>query len=94
MEVSEEEANKRLEQERNHNESPIKNSYGAVQGDDLKTHLLDKQPVNQNDKYVINNETVEKRELETPKAGINPGTRNMQNKSLVDLQESKKNEKA
>lgn len=59
--------------------SPIKNAYGGVQQDDLKAHLLENQEhtENNNDKYVINNETIEKRELETPKAGNNPGTRNM-----------------
>lgn len=55
-----------------------KHSHKEVQQQEIKTPLLaDQQEQNANAKYVIQNETIEKRELETPKAGVNPGTRTM-----------------
>jgi hypothetical protein len=89
IEASESEANKRLEQEKlkaaaaysepQSHASPQKHAHDMIEKEDLKTHLLAEPTIeeNNNAKYVINNETVEKRELETPKAGLNPGTRNM-----------------
>ena len=87
IEASESEANKRLEQEKlkgaapyeEPHVSPQKHAHDLIEKEDLKTYLLAEPQTteNNNAKYVINNETIEKRELETPKSGLNPGTRNM-----------------